>query len=477
VAPAKWPNLLFLFTDEQRADTLAAYGNRLIQTPNLDRLAARSTVFERAYVTQPVCTPSRSSIMTGLWPHTCRCTENNIPLPADLATIAEHLREGGYATGYFGKWHLGDEIFAQHGFQDWRSIEDGYHCFYRSDRDQAARSDYYRWLMDHGFEPKDGVRFGRGEAARLPEEFGKPAFLAREAARFIRDHKTQPWCLYVNWLEPHMPFYGPRDDQYDPAEVVLPANFDHPPAQDQPAKAHRIFERMRDKGFEGQALDAEPGWRQLIAKYWGLCSLVDTHAGTILSTLEACGLEDRTIVVYTSDHGDFMGSHRLVGKGLMFEEAARVPLLVRLPGQTAARRVARPVSQVDLVPTLLDLMDQPPAGLPGRTLRADLEGRPDAAPDDVFIEWNGEVHVAAWTDARTVTPPPEDAVRTVVTPDGWKLNWSARGEHELYNLNEDPIEVRNLARQRASWARMQDLAAEVRAWQARTGDTAALPAL
>jgi arylsulfatase A-like enzyme len=275
-----------------------------------------------------------------------------------------------------------------------------------------------------------------------------------------------------------MPFYGPRDNQYDPAEVTLPANFDHPPTKDQPAKAHRVFERMRDRGFEGQALDAEAGWRQLIAKYWGLCSLVDTHAGTILSTLEACGLEDRTIVVYTSDHGDFMGSHRLVGKGLMFEEAARVPLLVHLPGQKTAQRVARPVSQIDLVPTLLDLMDQPAApDLSGRSLRPDLEGRTPAPPEDIFIEWNGEVGVRTWTDPRTVTPPREDAVRTVVTTDGWKFNWSAADEHELYDLNRDPIEVKNLAPRKGSRPRMQDLAGRIRAWQERTGDTAALPAL
>ena len=115
------PNILFIFTDEQRYDTMTAYGNRAIQTPNLDRLARQSTVFEQTYVTQPVCTPSRSTLLTGLWPHTNGCTANNIPLRPETLCVPEMLPDD-YSTCYDGKWHLGDEIFAQHGFQEWISI-------------------------------------------------------------------------------------------------------------------------------------------------------------------------------------------------------------------------------------------------------------------------------------------------------------------------------------------------------------------
>jgi arylsulfatase A-like enzyme len=328
------PNLLFLFTDEQRADTMAAYGNRRIETPNLNRLAGQSTVFDRACVTQPVCTPSRSSIVTGLWPHTNGCTANNIPLGDETPCLPEMLG-GGYATGYHGKWHLGDEIFAQHGFDDWVSIEDMYFRWYRDGRDRDARSSYHHFLVEHGYEPDERNRFRRQTTANLPEAVSRPAFLAREASRFIRERRRDPFCLFVNFLEPHMPFTGPRNDQHPPADVTVPADFDCPPTADQPLKARLLSRYYADHGFGGLPLRTEADWRRLIARYRGLCSLVDTHVGTILRTLEDCGLDDNTIVVYTSDHGDMMGSHRLLAKCVMFDEAIRVPLLVRLPGQTA----------------------------------------------------------------------------------------------------------------------------------------------
>ncbi|MHC4095888.1 MAG: sulfatase-like hydrolase/transferase [Planctomycetota bacterium] len=114
VRKQKKPNLLFIWTDEQRADTMAAYGNTRIHAPNLNKLAGESMVFQKAYVTQPVCTPNRSAVMTGLWPHTSGCTENNIPLPQDIRCLPELLNDPDYRTGYMGKWHLGNEIFVQH---------------------------------------------------------------------------------------------------------------------------------------------------------------------------------------------------------------------------------------------------------------------------------------------------------------------------------------------------------------------------
>jgi arylsulfatase A-like enzyme len=486
------PNLLFLFTDEQRADTMSAYGNARIQTPNLNRLASQSTVFERAYVTQSVCTPSRSTILTGLYPHTNGCTENNIPLSPDIACLPEMLPDGNYATAYHGKWHLGDEVFAQHGFQEWRSIEDGYERYYSPGRDRDARSTYHQWLIEQGRTPASGSTFSRAEATRLPEALGKPAYLAHEASRFIRENQGRPFVLYVNFLEPHMPFFGPRDDQHDVAQVTLPRNFDALPTAEQPLKT-RLYQRTYyEHGHSGLPLRTEADWRRMIANYWGLCSLVDTHVGTILDTLEACGLGENTIVVYTSDHGDMMGSHRLLAKCVSFEEAIRVPLLVRLPGGMTSSRVSEPVSQVDLVPTLLDLMSQPiPDDLQGQSLRPLIEGRVDAPPRDVFVEWNGHNNgfgdaigrVSIPTPMRTLAAEKEiaaaitDPVRTVITPDGWKFNYSPLGEHELYHLDRDPMERHNLARREEMHPVLLDLADRIQRWQERTGDTVALTPL
>jgi len=470
-------NLLFLFTDEQRADTLAAYGNQAIQMPNLNRLASEAVVFEKAYVTQPVCSPSRASIMTGLYPHTTGCTANNISLRKDTLCLPEMLPPGKYATAYQGKWHLGDEIFPQHGFKEWRSIEDGYRRYYSAGKDPEARSTYHHFLIENGFAPSEGKYFSRGECARLPEDFGKPAYLAREASRFIHHHSGEPFVLYVNFLEPHMPFFGPRDNQHGLDEVTLPPNFDQVPTNDQPLKARLFQQYYYELGHGAFPLRTEADWRRLIANYWGLCSLVDTHVGTILNALKESGVYDETIIVFTSDHGDMMGSHRLLAKGVMFEEAARVPLIIRLPGQEEHARIARPVSQIDLVPTLLDLMGEAvPPGLEGRSLKPLLDGK-ELPNGDVFMEWNGSDTGVSRLDSRLdpallgkASKAVADPVRTIVTPEGWKFNWTGLGENELYDLNADPHETRNLAAKPEYRTFIHGLAERIGAWQARTND-------
>ncbi len=484
------PNLLFLFTDEQRADTLAPYGNNKIQMPNLNRLASEGVVFEKTYVTQPVCTPSRSSILTGLYPHTDGCTANNIPLRENTLCLPEMLPSGKYATGYHGKWHLGDEIFAQHGFDDWRSIEDMYRKYYGPGRDRDSHSTYHDFLLENGFAPENEGFFGRGQSARLPETFGKPAYLAREASHFIRENRNDPFVLFVNFLEPHMPFFGPRDDQYNPDDITLPGNFNAIPSKDQHPKS-RLFQRSYyEFGHGGEPLRTEADWRRLISRYWGLCSLVDTHAGTILNTLRECGIYDDTIIVFTSDHGDMMGSHRLLTKCVMFEEATTVPLIIRLPGQTEAKTIKRPVSQIDLLPTLLDLMGEDiPSHVQGKTMRPLIEDGEGTFEDDVFIEWNGR-NSGIWrkrvAGQESVGLPDgigeeqaiaaiADPVRTIITPDGWKFNCSPMGEHELYNLNDDPLEMRNLANKKGNHPLMRELAARIRRWQDRTADGVQLP--
>src|SRR5574340_323841 len=156
------PNLLFLWTDQQRADTMAAYGNTTFRVPSMNRLAAQSVVFDRAYVTQPVCPPSRSSVMTGWWPHQSGCVNNNIPLKAETKTMPELLGDSAYRTGYMGKWHLGDEVFAQHGFEEWKAIEDGiYRRYYSAGRDRNARSAYHHFLVHLGYKPGEENDFSR----------------------------------------------------------------------------------------------------------------------------------------------------------------------------------------------------------------------------------------------------------------------------------------------------------------------------
>ncbi|MGQ9599675.1 MAG: sulfatase family protein [Anaerolineae bacterium] len=479
------PNLLFIFTDEQRADTLGCYGNRLVQTPNLDRLAADSFVFENAYVTQSVCTPSRSSIMTGLYPHTTGCTRNNIPLRPDTPTIAEMV-SSDYLCGYYGKWHLGDEVVAQHGFEDWVSIEDTYRRYYTRPEYLSRFSSYYHFLIKNGFEPDEerggAVVFSRRTAAGLAEEFTKARFLGREAARFIRSHANHPFILYVNFLEPHPPTFGPLDDLYRPDELPLGPTFNRQPADDA-ARINQVLARyyMSRHDEFGEDLRTEIGLRRLRAKYLGLVTLVDRAVGDILQALEDSGQADRTIVVFTSDHGDMMGDHGLIRKCVNYEEAIKAPLIIRVPWlDSGGRRIEGRVSQIDLVPTLLDLLGEPiPNGLQGVSRADVLRGRATLADNDVFFEWNG---TDSWEKAaRSVGLSDEEweqihgPWRSVISAEGWKLNLSPVDRCELYNLNEDPYEQHNRFDDPACRAEVDDLTDRIRRWQARTGDDAPLP--
>ncbi len=480
------PNLLFIFTDEQRFDTMGCYGNDWIHTPNLNRLSDQSFVFDNAYVSQTVCTPSRSTIMTGLYPHTNGCVANNVPLRPETRTIAEMLDER-YLCGYYGKWHLGDEVVAQHGFEKWVSIEDMYRGFYSKEEYLSIMSDYHHFLVDSGFVPNGQSHgaevFGRSRAAKLPEQFTKASFLGQSAARFIRENRGRPFAMYVNFLEPHLPFTGPCDDLYDPSSIPVGPGFRTPP----PENASLLHRRKAEEFLNCQSrwdvdLSSEQGWRELRGRYMGLVTLVDKAVGVILAALEQAGLADDTIVVFTSDHGDMMGDHAIFTKTVMYEEAMKVPLLVRVPRLgKKQQRIGGRMSQADLVPTLLDLMDQPiPSHLQGQSRASVLRGNQTLEENDVFVEWNGR-------DARgelTTEDDPNDerecldgAWRSVISHEGWKLNLSPVDQCELYDLNADPPEMNNLFDDSKWKDRVRELGRRITRWQERTGDTCELPRL
>ncbi len=475
------PNLLFLYTDEQSIHTLSAYGNTQIEMPNLNKLSDQSSVFQQAYVTQPVCTPSRSTLLTGLYPHNNGCIQNNIPLDQNIKCFPELLDDSEYKTGHFGKWHLGDELFRQHGFDKWISTEDGYQGFFREGLDRNTRSDYCKHLIQKGFIPENGKFFSRGESAKLPEIFSKPAFLAEHSKRFIEENKNATFALFVNFLEPHMPFFGPRDNQYDPEDIPLPENFGHELCETNPSKTKFFAHRYHQHGISGIDLSSEKGWKQLRANYWGLCSLVDKYVGEIIDKLKECALYDDTIIVFTSDHGDMMGSHRLVAKCVMFEEAVRVPFFIKLSGQIEGKRIKGPVSQIDIVPTLLDALGKDiPENLDGKSLKPLVEsgGTVDES-NDVFIEWLGtdgcggsqtcipESLRERIPDKNTLNKYLGDKVCTLISPSGWKYNWSPLGEDELYDLNTDPGEMHNLAFEPDQKYLIADMRKKITEWKAK----------
>jgi arylsulfatase A-like enzyme len=466
-SPGDKPNLLFLWTDEQRADTMAAYGNTRYRVPAMNRLAAQCVVFDRAYVTQPVCTPSRSSVMTGWWPHQSGCVRNGIPLKPETKTVPELLADASYRTAYMGKWHLGDEIFAQHGFEEWKAIEDAiYRRKYSPGRDQSARSAYHHFLLRLGYKPDGDGDFSRAAVTKVPVEHTKPSFLANEASNFMLQHRGEPWMLYVNFLEPHMPFASVLDDLHSAEETPL-LNFPGAALGPEPdwykRRRGELPGAKKRKGVD----EAQRAKLQRQARnYAGLCALVDQALARILWTLEATGQAENTIICYTSDHGEMMGAHGLMAKQVMYDESVRVPLLISAPfRRIQPHRVTQPVSHIDLAPTVLEMLGRKNPGLPGRSLVPVLGGQARSG-NDVFLEWTA--------DKSDSGDGPNG--RTVITPDGYKLVLYDSDQSMLFDRAKDPQELNNVYGTPAYAAVQSRLRKKIEQWQHETKDEMALPA-
>lgn len=473
--PAKLPrkpNLLVFLPDQQRADTIACYGSGRIHAPNLNKLATQSSIFEQTYVTQPICVPSRSSLMTGLWPHTTGCTNNEASLPSHFQCLPELIGDADYRCGYFGKWHLGDEVFAQHGFHDWVSIIDDYQKTYRPDRDRKSVSDYNRFLVSKDIKP-DKVRkrsFSRKFVSRLPIELSKPKFLETRVCDFLQQHWREPFIVFVAFFEPHPPYNGPLNNEHRIDEVDLDSTVDHVFDATIPVR-YRLRQEADVKKFGTSA----EGYRKVKQRYLGLVTEVDQSIGAILLQLEKLGVADDTVVVHTADHGDMMGAHRLFGKFVLYQEAARVPYLVRLPGQRRSISIPQPVSHIDFAPTVLDLLGKTSARqLPGKSLMPLLRGE-SMPPETVFLQWApGELSKEDEKQARKFGADLRalnESTRAAVTADGWKICLRDADKNELYNLRSDPNELHNLYERPESKEIIARLRGEIHRWQESVADT------
>jgi arylsulfatase A-like enzyme len=472
------PNLILFLPDQQRADTLACYGGVKVHAPNLNKLASESVIFERTYVTHPVCTPSRSSLMTGTWPHINGCTRNSVPLDRRFLVFPELMKDKDYRTAYLGKWHLGEDGPVGRGFQQWVSTDD--------------QGDYTNFLLSKNITPdKSNGRFSELAISNLPLELSRPKFLEKQACEFIEKHQRDPFILVVGFVEPHSPYNGPLTDEHPLNDVELDKTAILPESEDIPLR----YRLMREWQHAEAILDQErfptqlffgitpDEYRSIKQRYLGLVTLVDQSIGSILECLERCDLGDHTIVVHTSDHGDSLGAHHLFGKETMFEEAARVPFLIRLPGQTRGKIISHPVGHIDFVPTLLDLLGQPNhsqcAGkslLPVINREAVVAGvsPASAATDNVFIEWAPNrtkiKKGSKLARRRLIKRAVEESTRTVVSPDGWKLCLRDKDSNELYNLKDDPFETRNLYSDRHYASVISRLTSEIHRWQESARD-------
>ena len=470
------PNFLLISADQQRGDCLGVEGRR-IKTPHLDGLSAEGTRFTAAITPNAVCQPARASILTGLLPLTHGVHDNGIDL--DPATgekgFAGALARAGYDTAFFGKAHFatyhtfeatgtpesltssadyGPEWHGPYmGFAHVEMMLIGHNWF---PPEAPPRGQHYeRWFHadGRGAEKIRAYRRNAGDTrgaaqtwhSELPVVWHNSTWTADRTIEWLRQDRAAPFCTWVSFPDPHHPFDCPEpwSRLHDPAEVDLPARrrrtFEgrpwwhervltaEPVGPKRSAEVRKRFSRM------GEQTDEQ--LREIIANTYGQIALIDHNVGRILVALEDMGLARNTIVVYFSDHGDWLGDHGLVLKGPMhYEGLLRVPLILRGPGIPAGKAVCDPVSTVDLAPTILDCARVGPllGTQHGESLRPLIEG--DAARDYAFNEWEllpGRAGVAL-------------SLRTVRTRTH-KLTVDRRSDAgELYDLAVDPDETTNL---------------------------------
>lgn len=414
-------NMLFIMSDQHNSRFMGCTGHKVVKTPNLDKLAARGTLFENAYTNCPICVPARASFATGRYVHDCGYWDNATPYDGAVEGWGHRLIEQGHDVVSIGKLHYRDAD-APTGFTTQINplhVVDGH-------------GDLIGLVRDELPERKGAANFsrdvGRGESTYT----GYDRAIAKAATQWVSEvadrPSDKPWALFVSFVCPHFPLIAPAEfyDLYSEADAEWPPLYG---ADQRPT--HPYYEAMRncinyDKYFD------EASMRKAVVGYMGLCSFVDHNVGQVLGALEAAGLSDETRIVYTSDHGEALGKRGLWGKSTMFEESAAIPMIMAGPDVEAGKRVDTLVSLVDCAPTIMACTGAAPgqadATLPGRSLYEIAKGAHPARP--VFSEY----HAAA------------SMTGTFMLRDGnFKLVYFVGMDPELFDLEHDPDETKNLA--------------------------------
>jgi arylsulfatase A-like enzyme len=458
------PNILFLMTDQMQGRVLDP--DHPCLTPNFDRLAARGVRLPKAYTPNPVCSPARASLMTGLLPHShgvlevIHCVDDDqCNLRPEVPHWAQRLAAAGYRTGYFGKWHIErTDDLARFGWQ----VDGGHQSeLYRAHNDKvvASGNDEAQFSLrgtntgPEGYQ--DSLLYGVTDVPPEQRGLGIATDLAQEFL-FEQAYGTDPWCCFVSVLEPHDPFVAGVEafDLYDVDAVQLPANVDNGLLR-QPGlyrKAGRTWEGMTERQK-----------KEATVCYWASITEIDAQYGRLLDYLETSGQLENTIVVLSSDHGELLGAHGMYCKNIGgFEEVYSIPLVASGPGiQQGVTSDAR-VGLHDLCPTLLELTGAVAIDVPDSRSFADVLSDPSGAAGG-YTRGFAEYHGGRFR-----------LTQRIIWDGPWKLCWNGFDFDEIYNLDEDPHEMNN---------RIDDKTADVQvralmryAWQVvrDTGDKALL---
>lgn len=466
----KKPNILLITSDQQHWNTLGAQ-NPEIHTPNLDRLARGGTTFSRAYCPNPTCTPTRSSIITGLYPSQHGAWTLGTKLPEDVQTIGDILLKRKYQTCLIGKAHFQPlqsteehkSIEAYPTLQDlefWKNFNETYYGFdhvelARNHTNEAHVGQHYAlWMEEKGcknwrdyFLPPTGTMDkAKSRTWDIPEEYHYDAWIAERTNAMLEQYANtgENFFLWSSFFDPHPDYFVPKpwDTMYDPATLTLPQmvpgeHDKNPPHFALTQQEHPDFSSYRESGFgchgfSSHLRDLEE-LRKDLAIYYAMISLMDKYIGKILDRLDELGLADNTIIVFASDHGHLLGHHGLIAKGAFhYEDLIRVPLIVRYPDKVPAGVISDSIqSLVDFTPTVLSFLGFPvPQHMTGVDQSEVWKGKAQPRRNHAICENHHEpttIHLRTYVDSR------------------YKITvYYEHSYGELYDLEQDPGEVNNL---------------------------------
>ena len=492
-------NVLWIMCDQLRFDYLGCAGHPHIRTPNIDRLAARGVRFTNTYVQSPICGPSRMSFYTGRYVHSHGSTWNGIPLRAGEPTLGDHLRAEGVRTVLVGKTHMKADVegmmrlgidpdteigvrISECGFEPFER-DDGLHPYGPYDPDPR----YDTYLRETGYEGEnlweewansaedaDGKILSgwllshADKPARIEEPDSETPYMTDRAIEFMRAAKAdgRPWCLHLSYIKPHWPYIAPAPyhDMYGKADVVPPVRSEEERRDPHPVFGSYMRERVSLAFSRDEVRD------HVIPAYMGLITQIDDHVGRLVDFLEEEGLAEDTLIVFTADHGDYLGDHWLGEKELFHEQSVKIPLIVVDPSSAAdATRGTTSdalVEAIDLAPTFLDYFggEARPHVLEGRSLMPLLHG---AAVGD----WRGAAISEcdyAMRKARTDHGQTVADSRMFMVFDGrWKFVFAEGFRPMLFDLEADPQELRDLGADPAFAAERERLEDMLFSWSRR----------
>lgn len=453
LAEQRRPNVVVILTDDQRWDALGVAGHPHLKTPHIDRLAAEGVYFRNAFCTTSLCSPSRASILSGLYAHRHKVLDNFTEFPAELDSFPRRLQAAGYATAYLGKWHMGENNDEKRPGFDYFVTHKG-------------QGKYY----DTEFNVDGQRRVVPGYYTQVVTDL---------ALDWLKKPRTadQPFLLMVGHKAPHS-FYTPEPKYahtFDDVAIEYPASafqLDDKPAwfQKRLDTWHGIYGPLFDyrKKFPDRRPEAVKDFAAMTRGYWGTIQSVDDSVGRMVAALRESGELDRTLIVFLGDNGLLNGEHGMVDKRTMHEPSIRVPLVVRYPGLTPIgrpRKIDEMVLHQDLAPSILDLCGLPPlANIDGRSWKPLVEGKATDWRTSWFYEYNYEKQFPYTPNVR--------GVRT----DRWKYIRYPHGDGgpdrhlaELYDLSADPQEARNLIKDARHRATIAELHAELERLQRAAG--------